>query len=302
MKFIIFSPSYDENSGGIIVLHKLCHNLNLLGYDAYIFPLFDNKLYLTSFKYRLKKFILNKVLKRKFILNNSLNTTLFKGIVSEQDIVIYPEIVFGNPLKAKNVIRWLLHKPGFHSGDIFYNKGELYYKFSNGLVDDFNFYGSKLSDNIFNIVHIPYDIYNLEGVSKNRELVAYSIRKSKRDKYDKHPENAICIDGLSHNEIASIFKKAKIFISYDPYTGYSSFAALCGCLSIVVPEDGVTIEEWYPDEEKRYGIAYGFSDSQLESATKTQNLKIEYYKNIDNNGLTATKLFVEESKDFFKLN
>jgi len=36
MRIIIASPSYNPSIGGVIVLHKLCHILNNLGYDSYL--------------------------------------------------------------------------------------------------------------------------------------------------------------------------------------------------------------------------------------------------------------------------
>ena len=40
-RYIIFTPSYDENIGGIVVLNKLCSLLNDLGEDAYLYPYFN---------------------------------------------------------------------------------------------------------------------------------------------------------------------------------------------------------------------------------------------------------------------
>ncbi len=40
-KFIIFAPTYDENIGGVILLHKLCHLLNAKGIKSFIFPFFN---------------------------------------------------------------------------------------------------------------------------------------------------------------------------------------------------------------------------------------------------------------------
>ena len=37
-KIIIAAPSYNDKSGGSIALHKLCHVLNNLEYDAYVCP------------------------------------------------------------------------------------------------------------------------------------------------------------------------------------------------------------------------------------------------------------------------
>ena len=60
----------------------------------------------------------------------------------------------------------------------------------------------------------------------------------------------------------------KTFISYDTLTAYSIFAVLCGCESIVIPDEGVSIDDWYPDYEDRYGISYGFSNLEEAAATK----------------------------------
>jgi phosphatidylserine decarboxylase len=40
-KIIIGAPSYTNKHGGIIALHRLCHILNNLNYDAYIYPTED---------------------------------------------------------------------------------------------------------------------------------------------------------------------------------------------------------------------------------------------------------------------
>ncbi|MBD3839357.1 MAG: hypothetical protein IE878_03090 [Epsilonproteobacteria bacterium] len=121
MKFIIYSHRYDINSGGLIVLHFLCHLLNNLGYEAYLWPsyrpIFNNKRPIKSLGQFVKYY--RKELHRSFIVNKNWNTPIAKrGQELENAIVIYPEVVDGNPLNAKDVVRWLLHKPGFHGGKI----------------------------------------------------------------------------------------------------------------------------------------------------------------------------------------
>lgn len=300
-RYIIFAPSYNQNSGGVIVLHKLCHLINELGGNAVVYPLFQQYKISKKDLSGLKKLINKSIdsIFRKYKTNPEFNTPIYTGEVKNNDIVIYPELVFGNPLKAKNVIRWLLNRPGFFTGETFYGANELYFKFDHGLVNDFYFYGSTLSNNILNILHIPYEIYNEKNTQEPRVGVAYSIRKDKIKPKTYHPEDAILIDGLSHEETAKIFKRVKQFISYDAYSAYSSFASLCGCESIVVPEEGITKEQWYPKIENRYGIAYGLED--LEFANSTRHLKRLHFEKLDKQYAQSVTDFILESKTFFKL-
>ena len=72
-----------------------------------------------------------------------------------------------------------------------------------------------------------------------------------------------------------------MFISYDPQTFLSIMAALCGCISVVYPLDGLTKQEWIHTTaaskyvknkglDNLYGIAYGLEDVQY--ATDTLHL------------------------------
>ena len=62
------------------------------------------------------------------------------------------------------------------------------------------------------------------------------------------------------------------FISYDSLTAYSRFAVLSGCVSIVIPDQGVSADEWYPNTKDRWGIAYGLSDEAIAWAERTRHL------------------------------
>jgi hypothetical protein len=77
-----------------------------------------------------------------------------------------------------------------------------------------------------------------------------------------------CLDGLSHEEIAAEFRRRERFYSYDPFTMYSWYAAICGCIPVVVPLPGVPKLEWIAEEEDRFGIAYGDDDVAWAVATR----------------------------------
>jgi hypothetical protein len=104
--------------------------------------------------------------------------------------------------------------------------------------------------------------------------------------------NSILIDGKSHAETAATFKKVKQFISYDPYTHYSYFAAIAGCESIVAPLDNTTKEQWKPDIADRYGLAYGFDE--LEFARATRHLALERQMLLDRDSRQRTNEFMSD--------
>tara|TARA_R110001606_G_scaffold395664_2_gene568560 strand:- start:193453 stop:194397 length:945 start_codon:yes stop_codon:yes gene_type:complete len=310
-KFLIYAPSYNENNGGSIVEHKLCSILNNLGYEAYLHPLYtrffeiNKNTYHLSFR-TLVGFIVSTIRKlykdfriyKNFKMNPAMNTQLFdqkNTNFGEDWVIIYPEIAFGNPLKAKNVVRWLLHQPGFHTGQVFYGQNELIFKF-NSAIDDFDHVGCKTSDNELKVIHYPLEFY-YNDKSLERKGTAYCLRKGK-DKLIQHDlTDSVLIDGKSHKEVADIFRQVKTFVSYDTYTAYSIFAVLCGCESIVVPDEGVSEDEWYPNEQDRWGISYGFDN--MENAKNTASLVLKHILSEEKKSINNVENFVSEVEDYF---
>ena len=304
-KFIIFSPSYHEDIGGIIVLHKLCHTLNKLGYSAFIYPSFNtffiNKKNWFSI---LIKFLRNLIRDHTFPpkLNPDFVTPLFKfrdRDINDSYIVIYPESIIGNPLNAKNIVRWFLYYPGRQEEFICYGKNELYFDF-NAFSDGLNIPGSTLSREKLYLMHFPLNLYNLNHAfpSHQRIGVAYCIRKGKGKALVHDANTSILIDGKSHIEISNIFKQVKTFISYDTKTAYSFFAALCGANSIVIPDPGVSKSDCFPDERDSYGIAYGFED--LDWAVNTRSQLLPYIEKVNAEATAQVKNFATTSIDFFQ--
>lgn len=301
-KILIYSPPYNDRSGGIIVSHKLCHLLNEIGREAYLCPYIvapdlDGMSKAKAFKKKLKYWYKSNI--KAYKKNPAFNTPVLKpskNINWDEFIVIYPEITDGNPLGAKHIVRWLLHQPGFHTGRVEYGPGELYFKFNSG-INDFAWEGSTLANAELKVIHYPTELYNQQSCAKQRSGVAYSLRKMKDKKIVHDPENAILIDNLSHKEVAEVFKRCKRFISYDSYTAYSIFAALCGCESIVIPEEGVCEEAWYPDPQDRYGIAYGFD--RLEHARETAHLVKTCIDNENRLCTERVQIALQEMDTFF---
>ena len=305
-KFIIFSPSYSKNNGGAVTLHHLCDLIKKNGNDCYLYPAFDNlELNLRNYKKILIKLfkVLIRQPFRRFKISDRFNTPVLKDFPGrfklEELVVIYPEIVFGNPLGAKNIVRWLLHNPGFFSGKIYYGPNEIYFKYSNQ-YKNFNYLNSSTSINNLYIFTYLKEYYNEMDWATERSGVSYCIRKGHILSVPLNLNDAILIDGKKHSEISQIFKRVKYFISFDPHTAFSRFAALCGCISIVVPIEGVKEEDWEPDLEKRYGVSYGFDEIKIKQALSTVGeLKRQMIKE-ENESVIAVGKFIEEVENFFE--
>lgn len=273
--YLIPTESFDPDSGGIICLHRLCHELNALGHQAYLvkmsrsMEISSNDIWRPFLKVLTHSWLRRDRLRLKAEWHTPTVTQKegYKLAQQANAIVVYPEMVFGNPLKAKNVVRWLLHAPGFHSGKTGYGFNEFHIQYNNALPR-MEFPGCHVSPNFLPVRYAPLDLYAKHaGDRHQREGFAYLVRKGK-GKPRIHDDSWICIDGLSHEESASILGRVTHFVSYDSYTAFSRFAALAGCVSIVVPDNGVSKEQWYPDPEDRLGVAYGFDDTEHARSTR----------------------------------
>lgn len=75
-------------------------------------------------------------------------------------------------------------------------------------------------------------------------------------------------------ELLKLFNTHKTFITYDNNTFHSIQAALCGAISIVIPDGKLTEKEWRNSTKRKYGIAYGNNKEQIDFALNTiDNLK-----------------------------
>jgi hypothetical protein len=172
----------------------------------------------------------------------------------------------------------------------------LYFLHGENIRNGFNYSFSKISNTILDILHVPSDLYsNKNNIS--RKGVAYCLRKNNNPFYIHDRENSICIDGKSHDEISQIFDQCETFISYDPYTLYSTLAVISGCESIVAPQNGKKIEDVYPDLSLMNGIAYGFED--LFRAKKTIPFLFDRISSIEFNNNSKIINFLEDVDDYF---
>ena len=90
--------------------------------------------------------------------------------------------------------------------------------------------------------------------------------------------------GKDIEELCKIFNKCEYFYCYDTFTFTPVIAALCGCITVIIPLDNISKDNIYEDAPwMKYGIAYGDSKEEIENARNTlTNARHELIKMFNN--------------------
>jgi hypothetical protein len=207
LKFTVFAPSYNEKSGGAWVLHFLCHSLNEIGYESNIFIYEESKL-----------------------VNPLFNTP--QGLIQDS-IVIYPEIIVDNPLKADKVVRYMLNKEGVLQGRMI-NWGEKDYPLA---------FSKVYKDNCDTLFYPNCDLslFNYDDRPKTHN----SFYIGKGYLYGNCPK-LDCFEitreyPKTKQELAEVLRNSKILFSYDSCSATNTDAALCGCVPYLLQKPNVDL-------------------------------------------------------------
>lgn len=271
---VVHCPEFDENSGGAIVLHYLVDRLRAQGVEAYAWPFRGSEDYekaygsnLSRWNFKLKVWNKERKKRRKeklqglrFFTHPSMDVPIAPAKLLRESIAVYPEITSGNPIGARHVVRWLLHRPDFFGDGLEFNSDEMVFYYQVAFQHNIPWIDP---DNMLRIRWVRDDVY-FDRKIRNRSGTCRMIRKGHQEGTPDPPEgdDAILLDGKSHQEIAEIFNSTEKFYCHDPYTMYTFYAAVCGCIPIVLPPPHLSIDDWRP-LRNRLGIAYGDSDAQI---------------------------------------
>lgn len=304
--------------GGTIALSLLCKLLCEKGFNAKVlyvhnFPtvytrvgIFWLKWLVYSIKFRVKEFLY------LLLKNTSLGThrifSCFDYIpikdVKEKylpfynrnnTIVIYPEVVSGNILNAKYVVRWLLYYHNWNDKKNAYNLDDLIVCYRKKFNDwALNPHGYELKLNFFD--KEIYRQYNFEERVGN----CYILRKGAGRKDLPTEFDGPVIDyGMSEKEIVRILNSCKYCYSYDTQTFYTKIAAVCGCIPVVVLEPDKNKSDYLSESEMNIeGIAYGNTKEEIEWAMTTRDKLLESLDYFNKNDLNIEN-FIELLKERF---
>jgi hypothetical protein len=283
IKIIIYTPVLDPKSGGILILHYLAKIINDMNSPKYYAKIFNQN----NIKY-------NNYLCNDFASMDEIN---------DNTIIIYPEIVSGNPLNCKNVVRWILLDLGFEMPIDHYIKW--------GMNDLIYYWESKeIKNKYFKQLCCPYfnDIFINKNLKKTK--TCYLIKKGKlihKNIQYMHQDDSICIDNLSLENISNIFNESTYFYCYDPNTAYILYAAVCGCITIIYPIEEISKEKYfknrifnYQDKIYNNGIAYGNIEEEIIFAKNSISNSEEVFKNLYDSYKNTVKYFLDDIEIYFK--
>lgn len=205
--YIIYAPKYIK-SNGARVLYKLADLLRLKGYEAYMYACPSDEFP-----------------KCNYISHKDINDELRKNA-----IIIYPEIIFGNPLQFQNVVRWVLYFPGVNGGAKKYHKSEIVYTFLEEYYPGAdNLFTSTLDRSLFykDDTLKTVDCYFVYKGGKWKDVPEFKQMIEINASYPK-----------TRLELANLLRKTKTLYSYDKYSILLDEAVCCGCNVKIITKDG----------------------------------------------------------------
>jgi len=217
--YSVYSPPFEVTSGGIRVMYGLYGALLLKGQIVHI-----------NGKYE-----------------------------SDNFIAIYPEIVQGNPLGAKHVVRYILNEPGVMqtagvSGPTEFDENDKLYVFS-------EIFNQKLRLDGSHKMFMPVLDMNLfHDQKKDRSKTAYFVGKGVNK--NLHPKDSIEIDRtIAHDQqaLADLLNECHTLYQYDMVSAMSEIARLCGC-KVTLIQDKYTKSQYREYEPGLNGISFGMDE------------------------------------------
>lgn len=218
--FLIVAPSFTHKSAGIRALYRLGCHLNTAGYSAAMTPM-----------------------GRRIDDLPDWPVAVHDG-PAEDSIVIYPEVVSGNPLKADKVVRWTLNTPGLIGGDTFYSDEEMVFVCNPMQLATVSKSVSKplTSDRVLSVGLIdPAHIYPDPSAERTTDCFFTHKGAGIRAQWPLPNEaNLQSIEEVTPTmaSLGDVLRRTRTLYSYDHKSTILKEAVICGCRVLVVHEDG----------------------------------------------------------------
>lgn len=219
--YYIVSGPYTRLSAGTKVLHLLCHALNSSGQNAFMVSSRTNSDLLTP-----------------ILTNDAMDHHFDQGLTP---IVVYPEVVEGNPLHAPLVVRYILNFPGLLGGEKVHDPRDICFGYSAALLKG---QGAAHADNVLFLPASDPIVFTPPSPGTPRRGTCFYAGKYKHihgGRLDDVTRDSVEIHGLlggerrqTPEELADLFRRSELFYCYEN-TALAIEAALCECPVVMLP-------------------------------------------------------------------
>jgi len=251
MKYIVWSYDYMDASAGQKTMHRLCHELNEAGQEAYVY--FRG-------------------------VNPEWNTPYYDGPFDENWLAIYPEICTNNPIPGipdENVIRWMLNRAHAH-----YEPVGSWFSFQRMFTPP-----RFPKERMLFLPTIELDRYYDQGLERKYDTYWVGKESVTRPLPEGMVEISRHLTGDWTN-LARTLNESRVMYSFDPVSAMNEIARLCGSKVVWVPGDKMTKGE-FKKNFAPIGEGWGWDeippdfDPQV-SRQRQLDLKDEFYKQLAN--------------------
>jgi hypothetical protein len=214
--FVILAPDYTAGHSGVRCLFLLCHHLNRLGYRARI----------------------TGRLSPPGLLAPEVEPETTDCGRGGRDVVIYPEVVSGNPLEGARVVRYLLGVPH----PVWGRKPEDYDRDDYVIHFDDAFRPASRASRRLTIPLVDRTVFSRTPAAEQRDgYLIYSVRHQ--------PDRSEIPDWVrprtwltrktwrKPEELAALYRRSKALVVWER-TAAMGEAMRCGCPTMIIPHDG----------------------------------------------------------------
>jgi hypothetical protein len=247
--YYIVAPDYTHKSAGIRLLHQLCSVLNQMGYEAYM--------------------VTNKTNGALWTPRLTDETKAAHYLAGKKPIVVYPEVVKGQPLGFGMPVRYVLNYPGLlGGGDHHYLENETIFTFHP------EYHESP------NLLYLP--LINIKQIKSIKPLMkrvlgssAFYYNRYTPSKSEIEDLGDGCIDVSTKSnhkfeDIIAILKSVEILYCFET-SAIMNEAVFCDCAIVLLPNKQMKQLPEIIKNRGLKGISWGKDPEGIRRAVSTIN-------------------------------
>jgi len=236
LKFLIAAPVYSHQSGGVMVLHELCDTLNRVGYESTLIFFYNSNDQEQKWQWGYSDIEQYFHPDHTRVLLDISNPDESIREFLKECVIIYPDIIHGNPLGAARVIRYLLYKNHHYTRC---QPNEYILSFSKLYSDSADGYLFKT------FAHPELNAKDSLHWSQRTLDITYIGKGANFTNCFRIPGTLLITRSWpsTKEELGILLRQCRYFFSWDGATQTNIDAVMCGAIPVVLHELQLTREE-----------------------------------------------------------